>query len=170
MMPKKDSHLRQVIMDPILPHSSSISINGSTQKDTYLGVPWKMHLPSAQDIVHLIKQTGKNCYLFCCDISHAYRQLQLDPSDWHRVCPNAQGCHYMDISLLFDLHWVAACYQGVNSLIARHLGRQRLKLLSYIDDLGVGVASSKDGATQHFDMMCTSIRCLGLTRGCAQGQ
>ena len=52
---------------------------------TYLSVPKKMHLPSAQDLAHLIHQSGKGAYLYSCNSVQAYRQL---PLDWWDVAPS----------------------------------------------------------------------------------
>ena len=58
------------------------SINWVMPKDTYISVPKKMHLPSAQDLAQLICQAGKGAYLYNCNISSTYRQLLLDLVDW----------------------------------------------------------------------------------------
>ena len=55
-----------------------LSINNSTLKDTYLGLPRKMHLLLAHDMAHFIREAGKGAFLYCYDIAHAYGQLQLD--------------------------------------------------------------------------------------------
>ena len=71
--PKKDSENRKVIMDLSWPHPPGVSINGGTPKDIYLGQSKRMHLPSAHDMVHLIRQAGKGAYkvlayLYYCDV------------------------------------------------------------------------------------------------------
>ena len=49
--PKKDSDKRRVIMDLSCPLPPSISVNGCTPGETYLGIQHKVHLPSAQDLM-----------------------------------------------------------------------------------------------------------------------
>ena len=74
--PKKDSHLRRVIMDLSWAHHLDISVNAYTPKD--MGT-YKMKLPTANDLISLTKETDKGCFLISCDISRAYRQLRRDP-------------------------------------------------------------------------------------------
>ena len=69
-------------MDLSWPLPPAASINGVTPKDTYLGMPQKMHLASTQDLAQLIHQARKGAHLYCCDISCAYHQLPLDLVDW----------------------------------------------------------------------------------------
>ena len=60
------------IMDLSWPAPPSCSVNEGTPTETYLGRPQKMHLPSAQEMVDLIKQAGTGCYLYCRDIARVY--------------------------------------------------------------------------------------------------
>ena len=69
----------------------------------------------------------------------------------------------MDVSLLFGLHWVAACCQGVTSIIIRKFTGQGLSLLSYIDDFG-GMASTKAEATSHVNTLHTSLKASACKR------
>ena len=89
--PKKDSNLRRVIMDLSRPHPSDISVNACMPKDTYMGSYKKMKLPTANDLISLITEAGKGCFLYSCGMSRAYKQFPLDPCDWPDVCLQAQG-------------------------------------------------------------------------------
>ena len=63
----------------------------------------KMTLITADDLISLIKEAGKGCYLYSCDIPRAYRQLPLDPYDLLVfLCKSAQR-YFVDVSLLFGL-------------------------------------------------------------------
>ena len=62
--PKKDSHVRRVIMDFSWPHPPHIGVNVCTPKDKHMGPCKKMKLPSASDLVSLIKEAGKGFYRF----------------------------------------------------------------------------------------------------------
>ena len=63
--PKKDFRDRRMIMDLSWPPPLRHIVNGGTPKETYLGLYKKMHLPSAKDMVDLIKKAGKGEYLYC---------------------------------------------------------------------------------------------------------
>ena len=78
--PKKKSNSRRVIMDLSFP--KDCSVNSGTPKDTYLGVPYKLHLPSAQDLRDLIIKQGRSCFLWSADLKRGYRQLRVCPLDW----------------------------------------------------------------------------------------
>ena len=119
--PKWDSHLCRVIMDLSCPHPPDISVNAFTPRDTYMSSYKKMRLPSATDLITLIQEFETGCFLYCCDISRAYRQLYLGPRDWPLVYLWAQGHYFVDISLTFRLRWVVECCQNVTWLMVREL-------------------------------------------------
>ena len=101
-----------------------------------MGNPKKMHLPSTQDMARCIRQTGKGAFLYCCDVPYVYCQLPLDPADWPLVCFAVDRRYYTDVSLPFSLCWAAASCQDVTDLMARHIGKQGIQVLNYIDDFG----------------------------------
>ena len=101
--PQKDSHLMKVIMDLSWPHPLTISINGFTPRESYLGQLKKMHLPSVSDLMGIIRGAGHGCYTYSCHISQAYRQLLLDLIDWPLDCLKVGDQFYTDISLPFGL-------------------------------------------------------------------
>ena len=68
-------------MDLPRPHLPGLRITRGTLKDTYLGNPKNMHIPSAQDMAYFIKKAGKQAFLYCCDIACAYPQFPLNPVD-----------------------------------------------------------------------------------------
>ena len=74
---KKYSDTWHVIMDlSCPPPTPSLSTNGYI-KEMYLGVPCKLHLPSAQDIVQGIKQPHKGSFLYCCHIGKSNIHVSL---------------------------------------------------------------------------------------------
>ena len=125
-------------MDLSWPPSPGHSINGSTPKETYLGLHKMMHLQSAQYMADFIKKAGKGAYLYCQDITRAYCQLPLDPADWPLVCFAINSRYYADISLPFSLNWAVASCEDTTWLMVRHLNSQRTTLLNYIDDFWEG--------------------------------
>ena len=148
-------------MDLSWPHSPSISVNGCTPMDRYIGECKKMVLPTAADSIALIKDSGKGCYLYTCDIARAYRKLPLDPADWPFVCLQVQGHYCVDISLPFSLRLTAACCQDTTSFITCAFREQGGTALNYIDNFG-GIAGDHDMATLHFHMLQTLLQHLGL--------
>ena len=94
-------------MDLLWPLPPGVSTNGGTPRDSFLGVPKKMHLPSASNYCDLIRKDGRGCYLYATDVARAYRQLRLDPADWPLICFQFEGRYFIDISLPIGLRWAA---------------------------------------------------------------
>ena len=67
--PAQEGHDGTRVIDLSWPHTTVVSVNGYTLKDTYLGELKKINLPSVRDFVQLIQETGKGCVLYCHDIS-----------------------------------------------------------------------------------------------------
>ena len=84
--PKKNTTERRVIMDLSWPKPPGVSVNGHTPKESYLGVPYKLRLPSAEDFMQLIRQAGPGSYMCSVDISRAYRHLPCEPLCWALTC------------------------------------------------------------------------------------
>ena len=78
-----------MIMDLSWSHQRGITVNGCTPKEVYRGSVKKMHIPTAADMINLIQQACKGCFLYCCDIVCTYCQLLLDPGDCPLVCLKA---------------------------------------------------------------------------------
>ena len=97
--PKKESPDRRVIMDLFWPPPPQLSVNGGMH--TFLGIPKKMHFPSAEDLCALICKAGKGCFMYAIDVSWADWQLPLDPGEWSLVCFTFDSSFFVDLSLHF---------------------------------------------------------------------
>ena len=111
-----------------------------------MGASKKMTPRMDADLVSLIKDAGKGCYIYLCDKSRTYKQLPLDPCDWCLVCLKVQGHYFLDISLTFRLRWEASCCQDNTSLKSRAFRDQVGTVLNYINDF-VGVATDQHTTT-----------------------
>ena len=60
-VPKKDSSDRRVVLDLSFPMGESV--NDAIPKDSYLGIPGRLHLPSVDSLVELVKKQGVGCLL-----------------------------------------------------------------------------------------------------------
>ena len=139
-------------------------VNSDTPKVTFLGVPTKMHLPSAEDLCALIHKVERGCFMVSKDVSQAYHQLHvpLDPGDWPLTCFTFEGSVYVDLSLPFGLRWAAIHCQDVISLVTRDITRQGLPVLNYINDFGGVATSDFTTATDHFTKLQGLLAWLGL--------
>lgn len=96
------------------------SVNCGIPRDTYLGEPFSLHLPSLDGLLNIIRQKGHNCHLFKKDLSLAYHQLRIDPCDYHLL---GRHCSSFRTSLLgYDVSEHHFC---------RHLYVQDSRLLLY---------------------------------------
>ena len=99
--PKRQSSLRRTILDLSWP--IGYSVNSGIPTDTYLGEPYKLHLPTIDDLVQLVLQQGHGCYLYSHDISRAYRQIRCCPLDWALLGIQWRNMYYLDIAIPFGV-------------------------------------------------------------------
>ena len=107
---------RRVILNLSAPND--LSVNSGIPTDSYLGIPFKLKLPSARDFKALIIQHGPGCLLWSHDLSRGYRQLRSDPLDWPLLGIQWQGKYYFDCSIPFGLRFGAKCMQDTTSAVA----------------------------------------------------
>ena len=98
---KKGFVSRRIIADLSWPENRSVS--SGTPCDTYLGSPYKLHLPTPDDLVTLIRKQGQGCFLYSVDLARAYRQLRVDPLDWLLLGIIHNGSYYQGIYNIYSL-------------------------------------------------------------------
>ena len=81
--PKTNSDTCRVVLDLSSPPPPAV--NTSIPKDTYLGAPYKLKLPGAQDLRDLILQQGPGCHLWSAYLKRGYRQFCVCLADWPLV-------------------------------------------------------------------------------------
>ena len=67
---KPNSAHRRVIIDLSFPHGTSV--NSGVTKDTYLGTPFVLKLPTIDTVTDKIKALGRGCVMYKVDLSRAY--------------------------------------------------------------------------------------------------
>lgn len=80
-VPKRGSTQRRVVMDLSYPQRSSV--NCRIAASSYLNEPYKLRLPGIDRLCQFILQHGRGCLLYKKDLQQAYRQLPIDPKDYH---------------------------------------------------------------------------------------
>ena len=137
-VPKRDSDERRVIVDLSYPkHCPEQPVNGGINRENYLGDPIYLWYPSVDNPVNLVRNKGRDCCLFKCDLSRAYRQLPVDPGDLHLLGYKWKGNMYIDLTLTMDLRsaaYLCQCMTNVIAYIARNHG---VSMSNYLDDFGV---------------------------------
>ena len=80
--PKKSGKRRTILN---LSWPDGHSTNSGIPTNEYLDLPYKLVLPTVQDLEKLIIEYGQGTYLYAMDISRAYAQIRIDPLDWPLV-------------------------------------------------------------------------------------
>ena len=131
--PKKDSDKRRVILDLSFPQG--FSVNSGIPRDSYLSSPYKLHLPSAQDLRHQITKTGQGCLLWSVDLKRSYRQLRVCPLDWPLLGFQWRGQFYFDTAVPFGIRWGAMFMQRTTEAASSIAAHEGISVIPYIDDL-----------------------------------
>ena len=156
--PKKHSEMRRVIPD--LSHPKGASVNYGIPRDTYLGVPYKLHLPSAQGLQGLIVSQGRGCHLWAIDLQRGYHQLRMCPMDWPLLGIAWNGAFYFDMAVPFGIRWGAMYMQSTTSAVTRLAEHEGIPCIAYIDD--VASAQSPGDAIHGKRRFQSLLRELGL--------
>ena len=155
---KKNSDRRRVITDFSF---GDYSVNGGIPRDCYLGVPCKLHLPSAWDLRDRIVQQGKGCLMWSRDIARAYKQLRSCPLDYPLLGIRWKAQLYLDISISFGIRYGAKAMQGTTTAVTDILRCEGYDVLNYIDDLA-GVHKDEDKALAAYNRTAELLAELGL--------
>ena len=129
----KDVNDRRVIVDFSFPPGSSVN-EGITQS-RYLESEAKFNLPSIQSMVSRMNLLGKGCLLYKRDLKGAFKQFNIDPSDYKLTGLEWQGKIYIDTRLAMGLRSAAYCCQAVTEMVAKVMGKVG-HVLVYLDDFG----------------------------------
>ena len=158
--PKRDSLInRRVILDLSWP--AGFSVNDGIPQDTYLGQPYKLQLPTAEDMMNLIRRHGRGCFMYSRDLARAYRQLRSDPLDWPLLGVMWEQKWYFDISIPFGIRKGAMCCQRTTDGVSYIMSREEFDTLNYIDDFA-GVTPCLSSACASFERLRTLLCELGL--------
>ena len=148
----------RVVVDLSFPSGSSV--NDGIPKDSYLDEPLALRLPGTDALVAIILQKGPGCLLFKKDLSCAYRQLRIDPQDFHLLGIQHHSFVYFDVAPPFGLHSVAMMCQRTTSAVSYMFRNLGFHCTNYIDDFGG--AESPHKATMAFETLEELLSTLGL--------
>ena len=160
---KRNSQSRRIIMDLSWPPGASV--NDGIPKDTYLDEPFKLTLPTVDDVVNLIREHGQGCYLYSQDLERAYRQLRSDPLDWPLLGLEWDNKYYFDVAVPFGIrNGAMACQRTTNAICFIHRLDNYVSRC-YIDDF-LGVASTLSVAESGFNRLRDILQELGVSEAC----
>ena len=130
---RPDSQWRCSIVDLSL--SCGASVNAEVQKDTYLNSNLALTYPSVDQIVDRILKLGPGSLIYKIDISHAFRQLKVDPGDID-LLGLKMGDYYIDQSVPLGFRHESFFFEKVTDSIQFIMNKNGFPdLYNYIDDL-----------------------------------
>ncbi len=133
-VPKKESTSRRIVMDLSFPPEQSV--NSGIPTDTYLGETYKLRLPGVDALVALVQTFGSGSLLFKKDLRRAYRQLPIDPRDYHFLGYSWNGLIFFDTVFAFGLRTAAMACQRTTNCISFLFAERGFSCTNYIDDFG----------------------------------
>ncbi|XP_078667500.1 uncharacterized protein LOC144909308 [Branchiostoma floridae x Branchiostoma belcheri] len=133
-VPKKDSDKRRIVVDFSFPELSSV--NAGIPSDKYLGERLTLKYPSLDDLVALVVALGPGCLLFKRDLSRAYRQIYVDPSDYSLLGFHWDGHYYADVVFPFGIRSAAQACQRMTDAVRYIYAQDGYACVNYLDDLG----------------------------------
>ena len=101
-VPKRGSSKRRVVMDFSFPPDHSV--NSGIPSNTYLDSPFNLRLgPRIDGLCELVLSKGCGCFVYKKDLQRAYRQIPIDPRDYHLLGFNFDNQFYFDTCCPFSL-------------------------------------------------------------------
>lgn len=123
-----------VVVDLSFPAGSSV--NDGIPKDSYLDEPFTLRLPGTDALVAIILEKGTGYLLFKKDLRRAYRQLRIDPRDFHLLGLQHEDSLYFDIAPPFGLRSAAMMCQRTRSAVSYMYESLGYECTNYIHDFG----------------------------------
>ena len=112
------------------------SVNDGIPSHSYLGEPFHLCLPGVDSLVTFIHQFGQGCVLFKTDLSHAYRQLPVDPRGYHFLGYEFDNLLFFDTTFAFGLRSTTLGCQRTTNAITYLYVSEGFFCTNYIDDFG----------------------------------
>ena len=148
---------RRVILD--LSYGEN-SVNNHTIRDMYDGAPFKLSLPSLDDLLPTLQSLGENARIFKVDISRAFRNVPVDPGDAIHLGMKWRDKFYVDKFLAFGAVHGTAIFQRITDFIRFILAEQGFVVFNYIDDIYACCHFNR--AKDAFEALNDVIREVGL--------
>jgi hypothetical protein len=112
--------------------------------------PYKLKLPTVDDLAEQLKKHGKGCYFYTHDLERAYGQLRTDPLDWHLLGVQWNNRYYHYTGMPFGARCGGMGAQRMAEAISFMAKKEGRDLLAYIDDY-IGVSDDKETAELDFN-------------------
>lgn len=155
---KRDSSVPRVVHDLSFPPGQSV--NHGIARDEYLNQPFHLRLPGVDRLVEVINLKGPGCLVFKKGLKRAYRQIPVDPHDYHLLGMCIEGQFYFHTVMPFGLRSATLACQRTTKAVSYILNEEGILVDVYIDDF-YG-ADTPELAEHSFDRMTQLFLELGL--------
>ncbi|XP_068753186.1 uncharacterized protein [Montipora capricornis] len=163
-VPKRDSDELRVVHDLSFPEG--FSVNDGIAKNSYLNEPFRLRLPGIDRLVEFVNKEGSGCHVFKKDLSHTYRQIPVDPGDYHLLGFQVDGHFYFHSAFPFGLRSATLACQRTAQSVVYILNTMGILVDVYIDDFYGACRPSHSHSA--FQRMNTLFDELGLLTSAAK--
>ena len=156
---KPDSRERRVIVDLSYPDGG---VNKFIAPHVFNNRPASHNLPTVDDAVRAIaKMCPGDIRLAVIDLSRAYRQFPVSPSDWPLLVIYFEGQYFCDGRIPFGARMSSFAMQSVARFILRAMAAQGITAFMYLDDILI-ISTSSTTATRDYNATLQLLDALGL--------
>ena len=110
------------------------SVNSAIPLNTCLDSPFKLRLPGIDRLCELILSKGRGCLIYKKDLQRAYRQIPIDPRDYHLLGFNFDNQFYFDTRCPFGLRTSAMICQRTTKAVIYIFTQSDFSADVYLDD------------------------------------
>ena len=159
---KNDSQNRRIIIDLSWPQEASI--NYFTLPNVYLGTVYQIRYPTVDDITDHILSLEGPVKLYKIDLSRAFRQLHIDPSDFNLLTLRWRDAYYADTFCPFGHRSGAMACTRVTDMFRYVMTQRNDIIFNYLDDLiGCGRPGEVETA---FQFLKNLLERIGFSHQC----
>ena len=155
---KIDSDNRRIIIDLSWPLQNSV--NYFTPANIYMDTIYKLQYPTVDNITDTLKSLGRDAVLYKIDLSRAFRQLRIDPSDYNLLCLHWNNQYYSDLFCPFGHRSGSMAMTRLTSFFRFLMHKQGYQMFAYVDDM-IG-CSKKSDADDQCDFLLSLLERLGF--------
>lgn len=146
--PKHSPGGRRVIVDLSFP--AGHSVNDGIPTGWYIDEPFTLTYPTVDSLCSLIQLKGQGCHIYKSDLCRAYRQIQVDPSDYPFLCYQWRGSLFADTVFPFGLRSASIACQRTTKALSYIHNKHGYNSDVYLDDFcGADTPDRAADAFQH---------------------
>ena len=129
----KSNDTSRIIVNLSSPYGDSV--NDRIGHDVYDGSAFTLKYPSVDTIVDAIHDLGPDVLLSKIDVSRAFRNLRVDPSDFDLLGLSWKGMSYLDLSVPMGMKTGSALCQRTTDVLRHVMASRGVRTFNYIDDV-----------------------------------